>query len=381
MVVTGLGMLTALGSNVKETWAGLLSGSCGLEADSCGGLEVAAGRVKNFSVTRGSRVLALALAASREALGSAALMEKCLPCACIAGVGKPELGEGNQGLRLEVLSAGYLQASLAAALSQELRLMGPTLAVSAACATGAVAVGLGFEWIREGRCSRVLIACAESPLHPLYVAGFRQMGVLAPLNGSAKGAVKPFDRRRAGFGLGEGAAAVLLEEEGLALRRGATPLAEMEGFSQMNAGGHSICFDHEGICVADALSQTMRRTGRRPADIDYLNCHGTATLLNDAMETRAVKRAFGKSSGELSLSSTKASTGHLLSATGAVEAAFAVLASRNDQIPPTLNLEESDPDCDLDFTPLVGRSRRVRRSMSLSFGFGGAIGALLFSKS
>jgi 3-oxoacyl-[acyl-carrier-protein] synthase II len=376
-----MGLRTALGSSAEKTWRNLLAGVSGLEAFSTGSARAAVAWVRGVETEQkdDSRTFSLALAVSREAFFNAGLSASAAPCACVAGLGKPELGFQGQLDPGTVLSS-YLRENLASAVSARLNLQGPALAISAACATGAIAVGLGSQWIRDGRCRAVLAVCADTPIHPLYISGFQRMGVLASVIGNAREAVKPFDRRRSGFGLGEGAAALILEEESSALGRGARPLARVSGFSQSTAGSHPVHFDGDGTSLAGALERTMALAHCRPKEVDYLNCHGTATSLNDALETRAVKKAFGRAAGGLSLSSTKASTGHMLSSTGAVEAAFAVLAIRDGQIPPTLNLEEPDPECDLDFTPLRSRPRPIRNAMSLSFGFGGSIGALLFSR-
>ena len=378
-VVTGIGLKTPLGPDTESAWRGLLSGASGLEPFWAGTIGAPVGRVRGVEEAAGAgpRSLSLALAVSKEAFSNAGLEAR--DAACVAGIGKPDLGRWG-ALDPASTLASYLEGDLSMLISNRLGLTGPAMAVSAACATGAVAIGLASGWIRDGRCKTALVVCSDAPIHPLYIAGFRQLGVLAPLDGPDCRTVRPFDRRRAGFGLGEGAAALILEEEGAAAGRGARPLARVSGFSQAGIGTHPIRFDAGGSSIARVLERTLRRAGRRPTEVDYLNCHGTATALNDTLETRAIKKAFGKAASGVSFSSTKASTGHMLAATGAVEAAFAVLALRDGRIPPTLNLEEPDPDCDLDFTPLAARPRNVRHAMSLSFGFGGAVGALCFSR-
>jgi 3-oxoacyl-[acyl-carrier-protein] synthase II len=248
---------------------------------------------------------------------------------------------------------------------------GPVMNLSSACATGVQSVMVAAGWLRDGRCDVVLAGSAESSFHPLYQAGFRQMGVLSEV-----GRVRPFDRRRDGFVLGEGAGVFCLETLASARRRGARAYGELTGWAMGSDAHHAIRFNSNGRRMADTLSRALGRAGLAPGDLDYVNAHGTATLLNDSLESTALSGLLPP--GAL-VSSTKGATGHLLGATGAVEFAFCLLALRDGRVPPTLDLEDPETDA-LDFIPGRSRAVEVRRAASLSFGFGGSLAAAVVEK-
>jgi 3-oxoacyl-[acyl-carrier-protein] synthase II len=265
-------------------------------------------------------------------------------------------------------SEAFFPYELSRQLYKIFKLRGPVQNITAACATGTNSPILAAQWIRHGVCDLVLAGAVESSLHPLYFAGFDQMGVLA------RSVVCPFDKRRQGFALGEGAGIFVLERKDHALMRGARIYGEITGWAMANDASHAVAFGRSGSVIAEAIARALQRAGRDR--VDYINAHGTATPLNDIIETRAIKKAFGARAGSISLSSTKAATGHLLGASGAVEFAFSLLALRDQIIPPTLNLCEPDSECDLDYTPQHVRMATVESVMSLSFGFGGQIGVI-----
>jgi 3-oxoacyl-[acyl-carrier-protein] synthase II len=253
---------------------------------------------------------------------------------------------------------------------------GPRRNVIAACATGAYAIALAASAVREGAVDVAIAGSVEPGLHPLMAAGFRQLGVL-----SRETVMRPFSKNRSGFVAGEGAGVLVLEAADHAYARGATPLAELTGWA-MGADGHSpVAFNSNGHRIANVIRLALQRGGLSADSVDHLNAHGTATTLNDRLETQAIEDAFGLHAAGLKISATKSSTGHLLGAAGAVEAGLTVLALQHQFVPPTRHLAQADPDCRLDYTRDVGRREAIRHAMSISFGFGGSIGALLFSRS
>jgi 3-oxoacyl-(acyl-carrier-protein) synthase len=260
-------------------------------------------------------------------------------------------------------------------LSEEFGIDGERRNVVAACATGAYSVALGASWIQQGLCDAVLAGSVEPAAHPLYEAGFRRMGVV-----SDESHMRPFDRHRSGFVLGEGAGAIILESRDHAEKRGATIHAELTGWG-WGADPHSaVSFNSNGAHIAQVIRQALRRAGLAPEQISHVNAHGTATSLNDWIETQALIKAFGPHADQMMISATKSSTGHLLGAAGSVELVLTVQALEKQFIPPTQHLDEPDPECPLDYTPHQGHSADFSHALSLSFGFGGPIGALIVSR-
>ncbi|MFA5976445.1 MAG: beta-ketoacyl-[acyl-carrier-protein] synthase family protein [Elusimicrobiota bacterium] len=248
--------------------------------------------------------------------------------------------------------------------------------VVAACATGAYAIALAGSWIKQGLCDAVVAGSVEPEPHPFIAAGFERMGVL-----SADGVTRPFDRDRSGFGMGAGAGVVVLESAEHARQRGQPVQACLSGWA-MGADAHSaVAFNSNGQRIAQVITACLRKAQLQPEQLQHVNAHGTATRLNDRIETRAILKAFGRWADRLQISATKAGTGHLLGAAGSVEFAFTVLALRNQFVPPTATLEHPDPECPLNYTPRQGHAARLEHAMSLSFGFGGPIGALAVSAS
>lgn len=247
--------------------------------------------------------------------------------------------------------------------------------VVAACATGAYAIALAASWIEQGLCDAVLAGSVEPYPHALMRAGFERMGVV-----SAEPVMRPFDQSRSGFVFGEGAGVVLLESEAHALRRSARAHARLSGWA-WGADGHSaVAFNSNGQRIADVIGKALQRARLTPEAIGHVNAHGTATCLNDWIETQALRKAFGPHVDRLMISATKGSTGHLLGAAGSVEFIFSVLALKHQYIPPTAHLDHTDPECALDYTPRTGHAADFQHALSLSFGFGGPIGVLVASR-
>lgn len=250
---------------------------------------------------------------------------------------------------------------------------GMVMNLTAACATGAQSLLAAAGWIAEGRADLVLAGASESALHPLYQAGFRQMGVL-----SKSGRVRPFDRDRDGFLMGEGAAVFVVESLESATARGVPILARVMGGDFSSDAHHATRFNSNGDRMAASLRRALERAGTAPGALNYVNAHGTGTLLNDSLESKAILSLFGEDSPPLS--STKGATGHLLGASGAVELGFTVLAIRDGILPPTLHLDHPATDR-LDFVPHRARRALVHRAASLSFGFGGVLSAVVLGRS
>jgi 3-oxoacyl-[acyl-carrier-protein] synthase II len=256
---------------------------------------------------------------------------------------------------------------------------GPNMSVVSACATGTNAIGEAAEWVRHGRVDAVLAGSAEAGVVPLALAGFNVMNALSRRNDAPQKASRPFDKNRDGFVCGEGAGMVILESYERALERGAKIYAEVIGYGSTADAYHITAPEETGAGAAAAMQMALDQAGLKPTDIDYLNAHGTSTPLNDKSETAAVKRVFGEAAYQVPISSTKSMTGHLLGAAGSVEAIICVKTLQEQIIPPTINYETPDPDCDLDIVPNVARRKPIRRVMSNSFGFGGHNACIILS--
>jgi 3-oxoacyl-(acyl-carrier-protein) synthase len=363
VVVTGIGLTTPLGIGRERTWGNLLDGHSAVRRDQIFP-DVLTSRINDLDVPAETRLLSLGFLAAAEAIHDATLASFFYPperLGCTVSVSKPDISFKDL----------FYTSTLGKQLFRIFNFRGPMQNLAAACATGADSIILGADWIRQGVCDAVLAGSAETSLNELYVSGFRQMGVL-----SAKG-VRPFDRNRDGFAIGEGAGIVMLERADTAIMRGAKIYGEVSGWDMSNDASGPVAFNSDGSSITGAIKRALKRAGLE--SVDYINAHGTATYLNDIVETRAICGAFGTAASKIPVSSTKAATGHLLGACGAVEAAFCLLSMRDAAIPPTLNLQEPDPECGLDYVPGVARHKVISRAMSLSFGFGGQIGVIIFS--
>ena len=403
VVVTGLGMVTPLGLDARATWEGLLAGRSGVRriehfADERFAGTVAA-EVRGFDpaafmerkeARRADRFTQFAIAAAEEARGQAgheppeggdARMATLIGTA-IGGALTMEreyeaLRERGPGRVSPFTLTRMLPDMAGGELSIRLGAKGVNFAVASACASGADAIGVAAGMIRRGEADAAMAGGAEAAVTPLVVAGFAAARALTESTDPAT-ASRPFDANRDGFVIGEGAGVLLLEAEERALARGAEPLAELAGYGASSDAFHVTQPDEEAAGAALAMETALAEAGMAPDDVDYLNAHGTSTQLNDRCETAAVKRVFGEHAHTLPVSSTKSMTGHLLGAAGAVEAGVAVLALRHGAIPPTINYETPDPDCDLDYVPNAARAAPLRAVMTNAFGFGGHNSSLVF---
>jgi 3-oxoacyl-[acyl-carrier-protein] synthase II len=283
--------------------------------------------------------------------------------------------------RVSPLLVPMLIADMASGqVSITLGAQGPNLGIVSACATGAHAIGEAAELIRRGGADVMIAGGAEAVITPIAMAGFAAARALTTRNDAPETASRPFDRRRDGFVMGEGAGVLVLEDEAHARRRGARVYAELAGYGSSADAYHLTAPPEDGHGAVRCMRQALESAGLGPADVDYVNAHGTSTPLNDRAETAAIRTALGEHAYRVAISSTKSMIGHLLGAAGGVEAVISIKAIETGVIPPTINYEEPDPDCDLDYTPNHARRLPVRAAMSNSFGFGGHNATLLFTR-
>jgi 3-oxoacyl-[acyl-carrier-protein] synthase II len=396
VVITGMGAVSPLGNDLRATWRAAVAGESGIDFirsfDTSGFPVRVAAEVKDFEPPdivspkerrRLDRNVLLALAAGKEALEDAALNSQYEPQrvgilfgSAIGGfLGIMEqhdvLKERGPDRVSPYFLPNVLVDSASGQLAISLGLRGPNYAPVSACATGSHSVGEGAEVIRRGDADAVLAGGTEACMHPLILAGFCAMRGLAAEEEHPPRASRPFDATRAGFVIGEGAGALLLEELDAARERGATIYAEVLGYGTSNDGYHMAAPEPAAIGVADMMRAALDRAGVEPERVGYINAHGTSTPLGDAAETKAIKDVFGDHAYRLAVSSTKSTMGHCFGAAGAIEAQMAALAIHEGVLPPTINYEHPDPACDLDYVPNEAREARVDVALSNAMGLGG----------
>ena len=402
--VTGLGVISPLGLDVASTWEALINGVSGVDyitAFEQDGFETAfAAEVVSFDPTsylgkkdarRMDRFAQFAAVASGEALAQAHLKPEAVDPYRVAAI----IGSGIGGIttlsqqydvlrekgprRVTPFLIPMMLADMASAqVSMLTGAMGPNFCAVSSCSSGADAIGQGWEMIRRNEADIVIAGGSEAPICPIAVAGFNSLRALSRHNDNPKKASRPFDAERDGFVIGEGAAILILEDNESVERRGIRPLAEVIGYGATSDAYHLTEPAPDGDRAAKAMTLAIERAGIGIEEIDYINAHGTSTPLNDRQETQAIKSALGEDAYRVPISSTKSMTGHLLGAGGALEAVSCILAIRDGIIPPTINLEHPDPDCDLDYTPCKARPHPIHVAMSNSFGFGGHNSVLIF---
>ena len=404
VVVTGMGIICPTGNDVEEAWSNARNGVTGIDTitsfDTSGLENHFAGEVRNFDaraflgrreVRRTDRVTHLGLYAAQQAIEDAALEvteENRYDVGCVMGSGIGGIGSLFESIR-QFLEKGassvsplmvpmMLPDSPSGKVSMKWGLRGPNFAISTACATGNNSIGEAAEIIRRGAATAILAGSSEAALSAITIASFNNMRAISRRNDEPKRASRPFDVDRDGFVVAEGAAMLMLEDLDHALERGANIHAEILGYGHTSDAFHITAPLETGEGAATAIIQALENAGLAGSQIDYINAHGTSTPLNDVSETCAIRHAFGDDAGDIPISSTKSVTGHLMGAAGSVEAVFAIKAMQDNFIPPTINLENQDPDCDLDSTPNQGRSKTLERVMSKSFGFGGHNAVLIF---
>lgn len=406
VAVTGLGLITPLGIGTRESWRAALEGKSGIrkitQFDASQFATRIAGEIEGFipedyiepkEVKKMDRFIQLALGAAQMAVDDSGLKvteENAERVGVIVGAGMgglPAIERYHSVVlekgprRLTPFFIPMLIINLASGhVSIKFGAKGPNSAAVTACATGSHSIGDAFRLIQRGYADAMIAGGTESVITTLGIGGFNAMKALSTRNDAPEKASRPFDTDRDGFVMGEGAGVVILEEMDDAVKRGAKIYAEISGYGMTADAYHITTPAPGGEGAARCMAATLKDAGVPPEDIDYINAHGTSTKYGDELETEAIKTVFGPHAYKLAVSSTKSMTGHLLGAAGGVEAVFSILALHEGVIPPTINLENPDPECDLDYVPNEARQRSVKCAMSNSFGFGGTNACLLFKR-
>ncbi len=406
VVVTGVGLVSSLGVGTAATWEALCAGRSGIgpitKFDAAGFASRIAAEVRGFDplayigkkdVKKMDVFIQYAVAAAEFARVDAGLnvtpeLATRVGVYLASGIGGFSTIEREHRALLEggprKISPFFIPASIinlaAGQVSIRLGAKGPNSATCTACSASAHAVGDAFETIRRGDADVMVAGGSEAAITPLGVGGFAAMRALSTRNDDPARACRPFDLDRDGFVIGEGAGVVILEELGGAINRGAPIYAELVGYGMTGDAHHVTQPAEDGEGAFRVMRAALDRAGVTPDEVDYVNAHGTSTPFNDRIETLAIKRCFGDHAESLAVSSSKSMTGHLLGASGGLEAGIVALAVREQVIPPTINLENPDPDCDLDYVPNNKRSASIAYALSNSFGFGGTNAALLFKR-
>jgi 3-oxoacyl-[acyl-carrier-protein] synthase II len=406
VVITGIGLVSALGLGTRETWAAVLAGHSGVTRvtrfDVSGYAAQIAAEVKDFDalnwiekkdIKKMDLFIQYAIAAAQFAMDDSRLT-------ITAGNGPDVgtlIGSGIGGFitierEHEALLKGgprkvspfFIPSAIINLASGQVSIRfgakGPNLATCTACSASAHAVGESYEIIKRGDASAMIAGGSEAAITPMSLGGFAQLRALSTRNDEPGRASRPFDKDRDGFIIGEGAGILILEELEFATQRGARIYAEVVGYGSTSDAYHMTAPSEDGDGARRAMAMAIRKAGITPDQVDYINAHGTSTPYNDKLETLAIKNCFGEHARRLAISSTKSMTGHLLGGAGGLEAGISALSVFHDEVPPTINLDNPDPECDLDYVPHKSRKMPVRYALSNSFGFGGTNAALLFKK-
>lgn len=406
VVITGVGMITPLGIGVEQSWNGLLAGRSGIgkitQFDAANFPTRIAGEVAGFNpedyiepkeIKKMDRFIHFALAAAQMAMNDSGLKitdENAERAGVIVGSGigglrsiehyhSVLLEKGPR--RITPFFIPMLVVNLASGqISIRFGAKGPNSAVVTACATGSHAIGDAFKIIQRGDADAMIAGGTEAVITPLGIGGFNAMKALSTRNDEPEKASRPFDMDRDGFIMGEGAGIMILESLETALERGAGIYAEIAGYGMAADAYHITAPSPNGEGAARCMQMALKDGGVEPSVVNYINAHGTSTKAGDEIETYAIKTVFGEYAYKIPVSSTKSMTGHLLGAAGGVESVISILSIKDDIIPPTINLDTPDPECDLDYVPKQARRTTVNYALSNSFGFGGTNACLLFRK-
>jgi len=406
VVVTGIGLVSALGIGTKETWAGLLAGQSGVTKitrfDVSGFATQIAAEVKGFDplafiekkdIKKMDLFIQYAIAAAQFAMDDSGLE---ITSENATGVGV-YIGSGIGGfITIEreheaLLNGGprkvspfFIPSAIINLASGQVSIRfgakGPNSATCTACSASAHAIGDAYEIIKRCDADAMIAGGSEAAICAMSVGGFGQLRALSTRNDDPHRASRPFDKDRDGFIIGEGAGVIILEELEHARRRGARIYAEIVGYGMSSDAYHMTAPSEDGDGARRVMAMAVRKAGIVPGDIDYINAHGTSTPYNDKLETLAIHNCFGEHARHLAISSTKSMTGHLLGGAGGLEAGITALAVHEQVVPPTINLDDPDPECDLDYVPHQSRKMEIRYALSNSFGFGGTNAALLFKR-
>ncbi len=406
VVITGLGIISPVGVGTEETWDAIIHGRSGIgpitRFDTTDFATKIAGEVKGFKAEeymakkearRMDLFIQYAVAAAQMALDDANYKiapEEANRVGVYTGCGLGGLWTlekyhsvlvKNGPKKVSPFFIPMMIANMAPGqISIYFGAKGPNLSVATACAAGTHAIGEAFKMIQRGQADVMLSGGVEATITPLALAGFNAMKAISTRNDEPEKASRPFEKNRDGFVLAEGCGILILEELEHALERGVRIYAEIIGYGASGDAFHIAAPAPEGRGAASCMKMALKDAGIEPADVQYINAHGTSTDLNDKYETQAIKTVFGEHSKKLAVSSTKSMTGHLLGAAGGVEGALTALSIYNDIAPPTINYEEPDPECDLDYVPNVARKMEIKVALSNSFGFGGTNATLILKK-
>jgi 3-oxoacyl-[acyl-carrier-protein] synthase II len=406
VVVTGIGLVSSLGIGTDANWLALLAGQSGVgtitKFDAAAFSTQIAGEVKGFDplrfiekkdVKKMDVFIQYAIAASQFAVDDAGLVvtSELAPSVGVfiaSGIGGFTTIEREHKALLEggprKISPFFIPSAIinlaAGQVSIRFGARGPNSATCTACSASAHAIGDAYEIIRRGAANVMIAGGSEAAITPMGIGGFGAMRALSTRNDEPRRASRPFDKDRDGFVAGEGAGVLILEEHELARRRGARIYAELAGYGMSADAYHITAPSEDGDGPFRVMGAALESAGVRPDQVSYINAHGTSTPHGDKVETIAIKRSFGEHARKLAVSSTKSMTGHLLGAAGGLEAGITVLAVYNQLVPPTINLDAPDPECDLDYVPNVKRTLAIEYALSNSFGFGGTNAALLFKR-
>ncbi|MDP2432523.1 MAG: beta-ketoacyl-ACP synthase II [Pseudomonadota bacterium] len=406
VVVTGLGIVSPVGNSVDEAWGSLMAGRSGIARitrfDASAFSVQIAGEVNNLDLgkyltpkdaRRMDVFIHYGLVAAIDAFKDCGLIvtdanRERIGVNIGSGIGGLPMIEDTHKTYLEQgprkISPFFIPGTIINMISGHLSIMyglqGPNVAMVTACTTGTHAVGEAGRMIEYGEVDVMIAGGAESCVCPLAIGGFAAARALSSRNDDPAGASRPWDKGRDGFVLGEGAGVMVLEEYEHAKARGARIYCELIGYGKSADANHMTAPVEDGSGAARCMNNAFKSAGINPDQVDYINAHGTSTPLGDLAETKAVKLSLGGHAGRVMVSSTKSMTGHLLGAAGGIEAVFSVLAIANQAVPPTINLNEPDEGCDLDYVPNTARQARVQVALSNSFGFGGTNGTVIFSK-
>ena len=406
VVITGLGLIIPTGVGVKNAWKNICEGKSGIgpltRFDVTAFDTKIAGEVKGFNsehyldkkdVRRMDLFVQFAIGATQEAMEDAQLKitpENSEQIGVIVGTGLgglPTFEKNHIALlekgpgRVSPFFIPMLIANMASGhIAMHFGAKGPNTCVVTACATGAHSIGDAFRAVQYGDAEAIIAGGTEANIAPLTIAGFNAMKALSTRNHEPEKASRPFEKNRDGFVVGEGAGILILEELEFALKRKAKIYGEIVGYGYTGDAYHMTAPSPDGDGAARCMRMAIKDAGLRPDEIDYINAHGTSTPLNDLTETQAIKTVFKDYAKEIPVSATKSMTGHLLGAAGSTEAIFTLLSISDGIMPPTINYEEPDPECDLDYVPNVARRKPIRVAMSNAFGFGGTNASLVFKK-
>jgi len=406
VVVTGVGMITPVGLDTESSWQGIAAGRSGIgpitQFDDKDIPTQIAGEVKGFDaakyiepkeIKKMDRFIHLAIAASQMAMEDSKLIispENADRIGVMVGAGMgglPAIERVYDAYR----EKGYRRITpffipmvivneVAGHISMRVGAKGPNISVVTACATGTHSIGDAFKWIQRGEIDAMIAGGTEATICPLAVGGFNAMKALSTRNSEPERASRPFDSQRDGFVMGEGSGIVILEELEFAKKRGARIYAEIIGYGASGDAYHITSPAPNGEGAARCMAMAIKDAGVAPSEVGYINAHGTSTKYGDELETMAIKSVFGEHARKVPVSSTKSMTGHLLGAAGGVEAVISLLAMEHGILPPTINLENPDPECDLDYVPNTARKQEFDVAMSNSFGFGGTNATVIFKK-